>query len=258
MTTRRLLVVASSVRRAGFAMPLLAALCMALASACGDGGSHGQGTPPRIAWASCGEHLECASVRVPLDWDHPNGEKITLAVIRHLASDPARRIGSLFWNPGGPGGSLERVRVEAESFDARFQGRFDIVGWDIRGGGDSTHVRCFDSQESADTFFRDWALPFTTPSSLPILEKTADLASRCGALSGDLLSHISTADTVRDLDYLRQLVGDEQLTYWGWSAGTLIGQTYANMFPGRVRSEEHTSELQSLRHLVCRLLLEKK
>ena len=238
-----LLALASSTRCARFAIPLLAALWMAMPIACSDAGPLApRPAPPeeaaeaRIAWTNCGERLECAHVQVPLDWNHPRRSKITLAVIRHLASDPERRIGSLFWNPGGPGGSLEQVRAEGKNFDAQFQGRFDIIGWDLRGTGESTHVRCFEGETAAEQFFRDWELPFTTSSSWRTLRKTAVLARRCRALSGPLLSYISTADSVRDLDYLRQLVGDQTLTYWGWSAGTFIGQTYANMFPGRVRA----------------------
>jgi len=167
MTPGPPVVVASSARRARFAIPLLAALCMATPLACGDRGTSAQ---PAIAWTSCGQRLECARVQVPLDWNRPNEAEITLAVIRHLASRPEQRIGSLFWNPGGPGGSLDRVRDEGGTLDAQFHGRFDIVGWDIRGSGESTHVLCFDSQSDADAFFRDWALPFTTSSSSRILE----------------------------------------------------------------------------------------
>jgi pimeloyl-ACP methyl ester carboxylesterase len=224
-------------RRAGLAMSLLAAIVAGISIAPAAGAVPSEETAKaRITWTGCGERLECARVRVPLRWSHPHGRKITLALIRHLASQPERRIGSLFWNPGGPGGSLDRVRNDGERLDVILQGRFDLVGWDLRGTGESTHVRCFRSEELAQRFFRDWALPFTTASSRRTLRKMAALARRCHALSGDLLAHISTADTVRDLDHLRRLVGDPQLNYWGWSAGTFIGQTYANMFPGRVRA----------------------
>jgi pimeloyl-ACP methyl ester carboxylesterase len=191
----------------------------------------------RIDWTECGARLECAQVQVPLDWDRPDRREITLSVIRHLASHPEQRIGSLFTNFGGPAGSVPRVRdSEGESLDALTHGRFDIVGWDIRGSGESTHVPCFDSEESAERFFRHWALPFTETSSQGAVRKTAALARRCNTVSGDLLSHMSTADITRDLDYLRRLLGDPQLTYLGLSGGTLIGQTYANMFPHRVRA----------------------
>jgi pimeloyl-ACP methyl ester carboxylesterase len=189
-----------------------------------------------IAWTDCGEQLQCAKVRVPLDWDRPRGPKIHLAVIRHLASRPGRRIGSLFVNPGGPAGSVQQVRDDGASLDAAGRGRFDVVGWDIRGAGDSTHVRCFRREMRRARFFRDWSIPTTGRQSRRIARKAAALARRCGEVSGRLLRHISTADTARDLDYLRRLVGDRRLTYLGISAGTFIGQTYANMFPRRVRA----------------------
>jgi pimeloyl-ACP methyl ester carboxylesterase len=189
-----------------------------------------------IHWKACGEQLECAKVRVPLDWDRPDGREIKLAVIRHLASKPEERIGSMFVNPGGPGGSVEQVRGEGAELDAAGQGRFNVVGWDIRGAVESTHVHCFRSELSRLRFFDDWSIPTPGLDSAGIRGKTAALARRCGEVSGGLLRHISTADTARDLDYLRRLVGDRKLTYKGDSAGTFIGQTYANMFPRRVRA----------------------
>jgi pimeloyl-ACP methyl ester carboxylesterase len=194
----------------------------------------------RIAWKGCGKRLQCARVRVPLDWSRPRGRRISLAVIRYRASGPGRRIGSMFVNPGGPGGSVEQVRREGAMLDAVGRGRFDIVGWDVRGAGESARVRCFRSQRSWRRFFDGWVLPIpaTTKASRGFLRRVAGLTRRCGGLSGSLLAHISTADTVRDLDYLRSLVGDRRLTYYGISGGTFIGETYANMFPGRVRAME--------------------
>ena len=159
-------------------------------------------------------------------------------MIRYRARGPGRRIGSLFVNPGGPGGSVMQVKDEGAALDAAGQGRFDVVGWDVRGAGESTRVRCFRSQSSWKRFFADWALPIpgTTGAALHWLRKTAVLARQCGEVSGSLLAHISTADTVRDLDYLRRLVGDQRLTYYGISGGTFIGETYASVFPRRVRA----------------------
>src|SRR5262249_58249157 len=136
----------------------------------------------RIVWTSCGERLECAHVQVPVDWSHPRRDTITLAVMRDVGSDPDRRIGSLFWNPGGPGGSLEQVRAEGKNLDAQLEGRFDIVGWDLRGTGESTHVRCFESETAAEQFFHDWEIPFTTSSSGRMTRKTAHRTRRGGAL----------------------------------------------------------------------------
>ena len=164
--------------------------------------------------------------------------KISLAVVRHLASRPGQRIGSLFVNFGGPGvAGAATVKEGGALLDGLGGGRFDVVGWDPRGTGESTHVRCFASESGPARFWGpDWTIPTTPAESRRYVPKTIDYARRCEALSGALLAHISTADTVRDLDYLRQLVGDRQLTYRGLSYGTFLGQTYANMFPHRVRA----------------------
>jgi pimeloyl-ACP methyl ester carboxylesterase len=191
-----------------------------------------------IAWTACGpEGLECARLRVPLDWDRPHGRTIRLAVIRHLASKPEQRIGSLFVNPGGPGESgVAFVRDGGAELDGWGDGRFDVVGWDPRGTHASSPVRCFRGKRGEARFWKGATIPTTTAASRRFRRKTAALARRCGEVSGRLLRHISTADTARDLDHLRGLVGDERLTYAGFSYGTYLGQTYANMYPDRVRA----------------------
>jgi pimeloyl-ACP methyl ester carboxylesterase len=193
-----------------------------------------------IAWTRCtglDKQFECARVPVPLDWDRPNGEHVALSVIRHLASRPGQRIGSMFLNPGGPGQSgVELVRTSAADFDAWGDGRFDVVGWDPRGSNDSSPVKCFTSSAAEARFWQGVSFPITPAESVAYQRKTVELARRCGQVSGRLLSHISTADTARDLEALRKLVGDRKLTYVGLSYGSMIGQTYANLFPGRVRA----------------------
>jgi pimeloyl-ACP methyl ester carboxylesterase len=234
--TRRLLLVAT-----GFAGALLVALSASHALAAEEPGSARPagafGAP--IPWAPCGptEGLQCARIRVPLDWDHPKGRKIKLAVIRHLASKPEQRIGSMLVNPGGPGDTgVGLVRGDPDGLDAFGDGRFDVVSWDPRGTNASTRVRCFRSRRGEAKFWAGASIPTTRAASERHRRLTAALARRCGRVSGWLLPHISTADTARDLDYLRSLLGDDMLTYVGFSYGTFLGQTYANMFPGRVRA----------------------
>jgi pimeloyl-ACP methyl ester carboxylesterase len=193
----------------------------------------------RIVWKGCGKGLQCARVAVPLDWSNPRGPQISLAVIRHRASGPGRRIGSLFLNWGGPGvAGVAMVKAASESdLDALGGGRFDLVSWDPRGTGESTHVRCFANTRAQARFWgRGWSVPTTRRESARYLPKALAFVKRCAARSGRLLAHDSTADTVRDLDYLRGLVGDRRLNYQGLSYGTVIGETYANMFPRRVRA----------------------
>lgn len=191
-----------------------------------------------IAWHACGPRLQCAHVRVPLNWSRPLQGSVTLAVIRHLASRPTRRIGSLFVNFGGPGvAGVPMVRSGGAFLDALSKGRFDVIGWDPRGTGASTHVQCFANAAGQARFWgSSWSVPTTRRAARSYVSKTIGFADRCAVRSGRLLAHISTADTVRDLDHLRALVGDPQLTYLGYSYGSFLGQTYANMFPRRVRA----------------------
>ncbi|GIF62931.1 hydrolase [Asanoa ishikariensis] len=195
---------------------------------------------PTIEWTSCeglGDQFQCARVPVPLDWDEPDGEQIELAVMKHLASKPDERIGTMFIDPGGPGQSgVGLVGDSGEELDAWGDGRFDLVGWDPRGTNDSSPVRCFTSAEEEAAFWDGVSIPSTPEESAAYQRKTVELAKRCGEVSGDLLSHITTADTARDLDRLRAGVGEERITYVGLSYGSLIGQTYLNLFPGRVRA----------------------
>jgi pimeloyl-ACP methyl ester carboxylesterase len=192
----------------------------------------------RIAWKSCGIRLQCARVQVPLDWARPAEGTITLALIRHLATRSDRRLGSLFVNFGGPGvAAVPMVRSGGAFLDTLGEGRFDVIGWDPRGTGASTHVQCFaDAGDQTRFWGSDWSVPTTAPASARYVPKTVAFGRRCAARSGRLLAHISTADTARDLDYLRGLVGDPRLTYLGYSYGSFLGQTYASMFPRRVRA----------------------
>jgi pimeloyl-ACP methyl ester carboxylesterase len=214
----------------------------ASAAVVGDTPSAKSASPGKIAWHSCEGNpadVDCAQVQVPLDWSHPNGPEITLAVARHRASKPNERIGSMFINYGGPGvAGVPAVLTNGANLDKVAGGRFDVVGWDPRGVGDSTHIRCFENETSMEQFWgEDWTIPSTAASELRYVPKTVAYVARCTSTTGSsLLEHTSTADTVRDLDYLRQLVGDAQITYRGLSYGTFIGQTYINMFPKHVRA----------------------
>jgi pimeloyl-ACP methyl ester carboxylesterase len=209
-------------------------------------GSHGRGIASSpagqagIAWKRCkgmGKRFQCARVAVPLNWHRPAGPHIKLAVIRFLGSDQKHRIGSIFVDPGGPGASgVGIVQAIGRMFSAWGRGRFNVVGWDPRGTNASDPVRCFTSEAAEARFWRGVQPPVTATASRAFARRAAELARRCGQVSGKLLDNISTEDTARDLNYLRQLVGDRKLTYVGLSYGSLIGQTYENMFPGRVRA----------------------
>ncbi|WP_426563309.1 alpha/beta hydrolase [Angustibacter sp. McL0619] len=194
---------------------------------------------PKLVWTDCGDGLQCATARVPLDYDHPSGARISLALIRRPATDVRRRIGSLFVNNGGPGNSvLDFVRGDAaQVLSPEVQARFDVVGFDPRGVGQSTPVQCFTDLNHQGEFFGSRpALPVGVDEVRAFTAGSKALGRLCEAREGDLLNHLSTANVARDMDLLRRAVGDEQLTFAGYSYGGLLGVTYANLFPGRVRA----------------------
>jgi pimeloyl-ACP methyl ester carboxylesterase len=171
---------------------------------------------------------------VPLDYADPAGPRIDLAVARASTADPDHRIGSLLLNPGGPGApGLDLVQYAAGQLPESITDRFDIVSWDPRGVGRSTAVDCgsdLDARFAVDSAPDD-------PAELAALEQAAaNLVTACVQRSGDLLRHVSTDDTVQDLDVLRQVLGDAGLNYVGFSYGTYIGAKYAERFPDRSRA----------------------
>ncbi|WP_329214670.1 alpha/beta hydrolase [Streptomyces sp. NBC_00683] len=196
---------------------------------------------PRLDWRPCiqGSPFDCATAKVPLDYKSPGARTIDLAVVRRKATAPGRRIGTLFFNPGGPGGpGTVQMPQNYEFFPREVRERFDIVSWDPRGIGSSTAVNCFASPEEA----ADWnaskaaGFPVDEKERTDFIAAYKDLVQRCQQKDPELLSHVSTADTARDLDQLRRSVGEPQLNYYGISYGTILGATYANLFPGKVRA----------------------
>ncbi|MET9947572.1 alpha/beta hydrolase [Streptomyces sp. NPDC006341] len=219
----------------------------AMAAGCGSGGRSLSGGGPEVArtdlsafyeqevtWRACPAQevpadapkgFQCATVRVPLDYSRPGGRSISVAVNRLPAADKARRVGSLLTNPGGPGGSgLAYVYDSATDFSPAVRARYDIVGMDPRGVGKSSPVRCLTEEEGA-------RLGKTAGSDVRALGQGH--AKGCAARAGDLLPFVGTDNAARDLDVVRAVLGDEKLTYYGVSYGTLLGQFYAEQFPSR-------------------------
>lgn len=181
----------------------------------------------KIQWRACGNN-QCGTVLVPLDWDDPDGQAITLKMLKKEGTGTHK--GTLFVNPGGPGGSGQDM---ASSFDAKAFPGFDVIGWDPRGSGDSTLVKCASDAEM-DKFNAVDLSPSDEGEWNAMINSAKAFAKSCRENSGPLLDHISTIDNVRDLDYLRHLVGDEKLTYLGISYGTFVGSVYAELYPQRV------------------------
>ncbi|MET7928551.1 alpha/beta fold hydrolase [Streptomyces sp. NPDC005349] len=196
---------------------------------------------PKLDWRACvqGSPFDCATAKVPLDYANPGRRTIELAVIKRKATDLGRRIGTLLFNPGGPGGpGTVQMPQDYKFFPREVRERFDIVSWDPRGIGSSTAVNCFATPGEAAAWNagKPAGVPVGAQQRAAVFAAYQDLARRCERRDPELLRHVSTADTARDLDGLRQAVGDAQLTYLGISYGTILGATYANLFPGRVRA----------------------
>jgi pimeloyl-ACP methyl ester carboxylesterase len=180
----------------------------------------------------------CADYAVPLDHERPKLGTINLALMRRAANDQAHRVGSLFLNPGGPGGSGFGMPKSGKNiFEPEVLDRFDLIGFDPRGVARSTPLRCFATQEDADDVFgRMAALPVTAQEESSTIKAYKDYGKFCGRFGGPLLDHMSTEDVAQDLDMLRGAVGDKKLTYVGFSYGTMLGATYVNMFPKKARA----------------------
>ena len=195
---------------------------------------------PAISWTKCNVRMgpfQCATVRVPLDYDRPGGERIDLALVRLPATDPARRIGSLLLNPGGPGGSGVElvVGIGQELFTPEVRARFDLVGFDPRGVMASAGLRCFGTPKQMGRE-RPFAFPTTPAQEAVQAALDAKLDQACQARGTRIRDHMSTANVARDMDVIRRAVGDDKLNFAGYSYGSYLGTTYANMFPARVRA----------------------
>ncbi|GGF46591.1 proteinase [Microbacterium sorbitolivorans] len=185
-------------------------------------------------WEDCADGFECATIDAPRDWANPDDGTIELAMTRP-ADRPAEPKSSLLVNPGGPGGSgIEYVQssIDYDGFGEALLDTFDIVGFDPRGVGESTPVTCLDA-DAMDAYLYD--IPSGTRGSD---EWEADLeasaktfAEGCDDSSGDLLPFITTEQSARDMDLLRGVLGDTKLDYLGFSYGTFLGATYAELFP---------------------------
>ncbi|MEW9547719.1 alpha/beta hydrolase [Nonomuraea sp. NPDC050783] len=182
--------------------------------------------------------LECATVRVPLDYHHPGGRSIKVAInrIKARTSRSADRLGALLVNPGGPGASGRALtQYVAAGLPADVSARYDIVGFDPRGvGASEPALHCVDP----DVFYRaprPDAVPHTAADERTLLGRAAEYARRCGEKYSWLLPHLTTENAARDMDVIRAALGEERISYLGFSYGTYLGAVYATLFPKRVR-----------------------
>ena len=242
------------------------AAVLAIVTACGSGGSTGASTPtPSVAspstsasptatptsalpsaaadlsWAKCDfagptAKDQCAVLKVPLDYSDPSGKTIDLQLVRRPAGKPADRVGSLLFNPGGPGEAVsDQFDGYADQFSADLRDHFDIIGWDPRGTGRSAPVHCATGAQLDHYLSLGYNLDVAAQQQ-QFAAIAKDYVAGCQQMSGDLLAHIGTIDTAHDMDLIRTAVGDDKLSFLGFSYGTVYGMTYAHYFPDKVRA----------------------
>ncbi|MEA2526525.1 MAG: hypothetical protein QOF73_3752 [Thermomicrobiales bacterium] len=202
-------------------------------------------TPTALAWTACAEGgWECATLAVPRDYADPTGPTIDLALTRLPAGDPARRIGALVFNCGGPGcppvGFLHGTGTLL--FPDETRARFDIVGFDPRGVGESGQIDC---QPDYEAYYAIDPSPDDATEREAWLAGGRDFAAACAANGGDLLPFMGTENVVSDMERLREALGEDQLSFLGLSYGTSIGARYADRYPDRVRAFALDSALPS-------------
>ncbi|MGL5857179.1 MAG: alpha/beta hydrolase [Angustibacter sp.] len=208
----------------------------ATSSGATSSGATGQIDP--IDWRPCRDprlrDLQCGSLDVPLDHDDLGGPTITLALsrARHTVPD-ADYQGVMLTNPGGPGGSGLGLARLGDVVPKQAGGAYDWIGFDPRGvGASEPALSCQPNYARAN---RPDYRPRNRAIETNWLTRTARYASACGQAGGALLDHLSTIDVARDVDLIRQALGQQRINYFGFSYGTYLGQVYATMFPSRVR-----------------------
>ncbi|MGO4681043.1 alpha/beta hydrolase [Microbacterium sp. 2MCAF23] len=189
----------------------------------------------KLSWSGCGAGMDCTTVKTPLDWEDPGKGTLDLAVVRHRATGASK--GSLLTNPGGPGASgLDLIKSSLDyAVSPTLIKNYDVIGFDPRGVGSSTAVKCFDASQMDDYLYS--IRPGARGSDeWTTAQKNAnkDFADACEQNSDGILPYITTVNSARDMDLLRAVLGDKKLNYLGYSYGTFLGATYAELYPERV------------------------
>ena len=230
--------------------PLAIAASLALTlSACGNSPSSSDTTNSLdtttefvvnpIEWKPCdgstSTQVECGNIEVPFDYSDPEQGSFVLYVKKHNASNPASRIGSMMVNPGGPGFGGSSLADDAQYyFSQDLIDNFDIIAWDPRGTGESTPA-----VDCVDTFDEYVALdspPDTPEEKQALIDASQAFNDKCAENSGTILPYISTQASAQDINSLRLALGEEQVSYFGFSYGSELGTTWATMFPETVRA----------------------
>ena len=192
-----------------------------------------------IEWKACegstSTEVECGNIEVPFDYADPDQGSFVLYVKKHNAASPADRIGSMMVNPGGPGFGGSSLADDAQYyFSQDLIDRFDIIAWDPRGTGESTPaVNCVDT---FDEYFGLDSPPETPEEKQALIDASQAFNDKCAENSGTILPYISTMASAQDINSLRLALGEEKVSYFGFSYGSELGTTWATMFPETVRA----------------------
>ena len=192
--------------------------------------------PAPIAWEEFDDGVDVGTLDVPVDYADPDGATFELFLARYNALDQDDKIGSLLINVGGPGfGSTDLAFVAARVFDRPLLERFDIIGWDPRGTGESDpSIDCIDDY---DPYFAEIdSTPEDAAEREQLIETAQRFARACVDNNADFIEHIGTNNTARDIDTIRRALGEETISYFGFSYGSELGATWATLFPDTVRA----------------------
>jgi pimeloyl-ACP methyl ester carboxylesterase len=258
-SSRGLTAVPSSMFALGLALLMVLAGCTSFSDSVTEESSSTATASPSaepeatpITWTDCDEQIqpliakqpgsdrdlafECGRTEVPISYDEPQGATLPLFLVRARGAGQKDRIGSLVVNPGGPGVSGADAAISlALTLPSGLLSRFDLVGFDPRGVGLSTPVECL-SDDMKDEIVASEPRPATAQQLDDAFGLAQDAADACAKEYGDALGTFNTVDTARDMEQIRQALGDEKLTYLGYSYGTTLGSTYAELFPDKVRA----------------------
>jgi pimeloyl-ACP methyl ester carboxylesterase len=207
-----------------------------------------------LKWIDCPTKytpsLRCANFSVPVDWSQRTGAQTLLGLNMVPAKNQSKKIGSLFFNSGGPGGEAtpELSGTPGGSglfwFTDEIFDKFDVVAMDPRGIGASSPMQCSPEIYNKRVSF----FPQTETTFGSVLEHFKELGTSCADLTGPLLEHVDSISVARDFDAVRAAMGDDKFSYIGLSYGTVIGTAYAELFPEKIRamvldgSVDHTQE----------------
>ncbi|WP_406002365.1 alpha/beta hydrolase [Streptomyces sp. NBC_00829] len=186
------------------------------------------------SWHRCDKDLtaayQCATIKVPLDYNRPGGKKLDLAISRMKTSTKKEHRGVLLFNPGGPGGSgLDMPPIMSTILPKAVTAKYDLVGFDPRGVGQSSPVSCGLTTEEMN-----WQRPYKAATFAKDVKSARTVAEKCDKKQGDKLRHITTRNTARDMDVIRAVLGEKKISYVGYSYGTYLGAVYTQMFPKNV------------------------